>query len=558
MKFRVLSLLVLCLLWGVHAYGQEDRGRISGVVTDTTDAAIPKANVELTNEATHVVQTAHSNDTGQYVFDLLIPGLYTVQVDAPGFRHFTATHVRLEIAAKVSVNAKLAVGQNTETVTVDEHGVVLKTSDAILGSTIEYRSIEDLPTQYGNAFELQLLQPGVISTTLSNGNHDYEGGSESTKIDGAQSGQTEFTIDGAPDTRNGGAGSTAFIPSHEFVGEFKVITGPYDASLSHTSGGSLDSSIKAGTSQFHGGASFYWQPGTVNARGYSFSNAKVTPTEYNRETAFVGGPVFKKNQKLFFFGGFEKEHQSQGKQSVQTVPTDAEKNGDFSALFNYGSTITQYKQTVCTGVTQTWNPYQIFNAYSETADPRCSGRYLRQPFKDASGNPTNVIPAGMLDPIAKKIIAYYPEPTGSSAETVDGRNNYVWNGANVDHYWSVVNREDYNINDRQKMFGHFYTSKRVQPGKNRFFPGASGQTLTLKNYGGVLDYVNTINSSTVLNARYSFTRFSTVTSLDARTTVDDLGIPGNLLAGVPDIARGFPEVKISGFGTLGNSDPGVE
>ncbi len=84
------------------------------------------------------------------------------------------------------------------------------------------------------------------------------------------------------------------------MGEFKVITGPYDASLSHTSGGSLDSDIKAGTSQFHGGASFYWQPGTVNARGYSFlPNAKVNPTEYNRETGFVGGPVFKKNQKLF-------------------------------------------------------------------------------------------------------------------------------------------------------------------------------------------------------------------------------------------------------------------
>ena len=559
MKLRALLLLVLSAAWGMHAFAQEDRGRISGVVTDTTGAVIPKANVTVTDEATHVSQTVHSNDTGQYVVDLLIPDLYTVRVDAQGFKQFTATHVRLEIAGRVSVNAKLAVGEANETVTVNEHGVVLKTSDAILGSTMEYRSIEDLPTEYGNAFELQLLQPGVISTTLSNGNHDYEGGSESTKIDGAQSGQTEFTIDGAPDTRNGGAVTTAFIPSHEFVGEFKVIAGPYDASLSHTSGGSLDSDIKAGTSQFHGGASWYWQPGTVNARGYSFSTAKVNPTEYDRETAFVGGPVFKKNQKLFFFGGYEHEHQSQGTQSVQTVPTDAERNGDFSALFQYGSTLKPDTQTVCTGVSQSWNQYEIFNAYSETADPRCIGHYLRQPFTNSSGSITNVIPSGMIDPIAKKILSYYPEPTpGASTVTADGQNNYVWNGANVDHYWSVVNREDYNISDRQKMFGHFYTSKRVQPGKNEFFPGASGQTLTLVNYGTVLDYVNTINSSTVLNARYSFTRFTTVTSLDAKTTVDDLGIPGNLLAGVPAIARGFPEIKISGYGTLGNSDPGTE
>src|SRR5581483_12198786 len=217
MKLRALLLLVLSAAWGMHAFAQEDRGRISGVVTDTTGAVIPKANVTVTDEATHVSQTVHSNDTGQYVVDLLIPDLYTVRVDAQGFKQFTATHVRLEIAGRVSVNAKLAVGEANETVTVNEHGVVLKTSDAILGSTMEYRSIEDLPTEYGNAFELQLLQPGVISTTLSNGNHDYEGGSESTKIDGAQSGQTEFTIDGAPDTRNGGAVTTAFIPSHEFV-----------------------------------------------------------------------------------------------------------------------------------------------------------------------------------------------------------------------------------------------------------------------------------------------------------------------------------------------------
>ena len=79
MKFRVLLLLMLSVLWGAHAFGQEDRGRISGVVTDTTGAAIPKANVVLTNESTHVSQTAHSNGTGQYVFDLLIPELYTVR-----------------------------------------------------------------------------------------------------------------------------------------------------------------------------------------------------------------------------------------------------------------------------------------------------------------------------------------------------------------------------------------------------------------------------------------------------------------------------------------------
>ncbi len=246
MRIRSSVIAILCFLFALPVLAQEDRGRISGVITDSTGAIIPKAQVVLTNEATKVQRTAQANDSGAYVFDLLIPDLYTVSVDSPGFRPFTATHVRVEVASRVSVNAKLAVGAANEQVTVNEHGVVLKTAESTLGYTVETRSLEDLPTLYGNAFELQLLQPGVISTTLSNGNHDYEGGSESTKVNGAQSGQTEFTLDGAPDTRNGGAVTTAFIPSHEFVGEFKLITSPYDASLSHTSGGSLDSDIKIG------------------------------------------------------------------------------------------------------------------------------------------------------------------------------------------------------------------------------------------------------------------------------------------------------------------------
>jgi hypothetical protein len=134
-------------------------------------------------------------------------------------------------------------------------------------------------------------------------------------------------------------------------------------------------------------------------------------------------------------------------------------------------------------------------------------------------------------------------------------NNYVSNVSNIDNYWSVTSRLDYTISPSQKLFGHYVISKRVQPGKNSFFPGASGQTLTLKNYAEALDYVNTLTPTTVLNLRFSYTRFTTVTSLTSPTTSTDLGVNANAIAGANPKAAGFPQVKITGYATLATPTP---
>jgi hypothetical protein len=386
---------------------------------------------------------------------------------------------------------------------------------------------------------------------LSNGNHTYEGGSESAKINGSQSGQTEFTLDGAPDTRNGGAITTAYVPSRDFIGEFKLITSPYDASISHTSGGSLDASLKSGGKQFHGGVSWFWQPQGVDAPAFSLqNNGKPPASTYNRESGEVDGPILK--DKLFFFTGYERQYNSAAASTTkQTVPTIPEKSGDFSALLPLGSIVSNTVACQRNGVTYyvaPYNSYQIFNPYSTTPDPNCPGQYIRNPYPD--NKITNI------DPVAAKILSFYPDPTEPIVG--NGANDFVSDVSNVDHYWSEASRVDYNLSDKQKLFGHFIISRRVQPGKNAYFPNASGQTLTLKNKAFVLDYVNTLNATTVLNARYSLTRFTTVTSLDAQTTATDLGINPNALAGANPGAKGFPQIKVSGYATLGNSDPGYE
>ncbi len=202
MKRLILFTILTVFSIAVLATAQEDRGRISGIVADPTGAVIPQATITLQNEATNVTVTTFSNSAGLYTFPLLVPGLYTVQAKANGFHEYTIKGLRVEVAGNVKTDIKLNIGQATESVTVSATNVnSLKTDDAVLGTTIESRSFNDLPELFGNSFTLQLLAPGVTSTSLTaDYNHTYEAGSESASVNGSQSGRTEFTLDGAPDT----------------------------------------------------------------------------------------------------------------------------------------------------------------------------------------------------------------------------------------------------------------------------------------------------------------------------------------------------------------------
>jgi hypothetical protein len=542
----------LCLLLCVaSAAAQEDRGRISGLVSDPTGAVLPNASVTLLNEATNVRTATVTNDGGAYSFDLLIAGLYTVKADAPGFRPFILQHVRIESGGRVGVQVKLEVGGTNNSVTVTATNTTqLKTEDAIIGSTLETRSVADLPSI--GLTDLQWLTPGVASTSLTNGT-----GPENTTVNGSQSGRTEFTIDGAPNSRNGGAVTIAFTPAPKMVDEFHVTTSPYDASLAHTSGTSMDMSFKSGTNQFHGSLHGTYENPNVNAPQFTQGTASAPADRADSENGNIGGPIL--HNKLFFFEGYLRTRKVSAASSSgsQTVPTAAEIKGDFSGLYAAGSTKTSTyscSSTKQTLTTAPYNTYQIFNPYSTRPDPNCPGLYIRDAVP---GNIiTNVMP---IDPIAAKILSHYPTPTGSTSQTADGHNNYATAAANMSSSWSEITRVDYTINGSQKLFGHYILGTSDQPGKNAYFPGASGKTTIAKNKAAVVDYVNTLNSLTLLNVRYSLTRYNTATTIDAKTSATDLGINPNATAGIPAQFLGFPYVSFSdGYAELGNADPSFE
>lgn len=552
-------LVVLLFLLGVAgAIAQEDRGRISGLVTDPTGAVIPQADVVLTSEATGVTTTAVSNGEGLYAFPLLVPGLYTVDVKANGFHEYILKSVRVEIAANVRVDAKLTMGSESESVTVTASNVnALKTDDAILGTTIEARSFNDLPLLTGNSFSLQLLAPGVSSTSLTaDFNHTYEGGNESASINGSQTSRTEFTLDGAPNTRNASGVTTAYTPSRDFISEFRMITSPYDASMAHTSGGSLDASLKAGGSQIHGGMSGFYQDPHTDATQFVQSNT-ITPPQYkfHRESVNLGGPILK--DKLFAFLGYEHQYNQDpaSTSSNQTVPTKLQKKeGDFSELLALNTTLQTTKITCPTTgstVSLTYNQYQLFDPYTTTAVPNCSGYYTRTPIT----NNQLINSSHGLDTVGMKLASYYPDAnTGSTTYT----NNFIPTAANHDYYWSAVGRLDYVLNSQQKLFGHYVASRRIQPRKAAYYPGASGKDSLIKNKAATLDYVNTLTNTSMLDVHVSFSRVFTSTTISQKTSATDLGINANATAGIPEVANGFPYFAPSSYAKLGDTDPTAE
>lgn len=549
---RFLAIFVaLIFLTGVLVSAQEDRGRISGLVTDPTGAVLPKAEVSLLGEATGVQSKTETNGEGAYTFDLLISGLYTVEVQVPGFKKYTMQHVRIESGGRVGVQVKLEVGTTDNTVTVTANNTTqLRTEDATIGFTLETRSVEELPAI--NMADLQWLTPGVASTTLSNGV-----GAESTSVNGAQSGRTDFTLNGAPNSRNGGSVTVAVTPAVKMIDEFHMTTSPYDASMAHTSGASMDMSLKSGTSAYHGSLHGTYMNPNVNAPQFSQGTATQPADRADSENGNIGGPILSK--KLFFFSGYQRTHKVSAASSsgTVTIPTQDEIKGDFSALLAAGKTSALTYTCPATKKVITapaYNSYQIFNPYTTRPDPQCSGLYLRDPV------PGNIITNVMtVDPVATAILKHYPTPTGSSTQTADGHNNYVAIAPNLTNTWLEVNRVDYTINNSQKLFGHFIIGGYNQPGKSKFFPDASGKTTVYHNKAALVDYVNTLNARTLLNVRYSLTRFVTTTTIDARTTATDLGINANATAGIPEKFLGFPYVAFGdGYATLGSADPGFE
>jgi hypothetical protein len=395
---QVLALASIAIFAVSGAWAQLGRATISGTITDSQAAAISGAAILITNVDTNAEFRTATNDQGFFTAPGIAIGNYRVTAEMPGFKRGVRTGINLQVDEHAEINLTLEVGAPTESVEVKAEAPLVDTGNATVGKVIENRRIEDLPLNGRNALALVMLTPSVKSNAspLNEGFVDRGPQLSEISINGGPSGMNAQTLDGGLNQNNQYA-DVNFSPTVDSIEEFKVQTGTMSAEFGRTAGGVINVVTKSGTNSLHGTLYEFLRNDAIQDRN-TFAAVKE-PLRYNQFGGSVGGPVIK--NKTFFFFNYEGFRYLQYADPIGSVPTLAERQGDFS-----------------NDKTSTGQPITIYNPASTIPNPNGSG-YVRAPFVG------NKIPMSQLDPVALNFInTFYPAPNRTPSNAFTNSNNY--------------------------------------------------------------------------------------------------------------------------------------
>src|SRR5215475_3808152 len=326
----VLSGLSLILLVGATAAAPQGfQGGVRGAVTDSGGALIPGAVVTITNEGTSATRSTLTNEAGQYVFGAVIPGKYKITVELPGFKLFERTGLTIGTQEFLSLDARLEVGQVTESVAVTAEIPLIETSSASNAQSLPSVDLDTLPNPGRNAFIMAQTVPTVIPVGNPTFNRQQDqSGSSSISLAGGPVRGNNYTIDGVSVTDI--ANRASLTPSIESVGEIKVHINTFDAEMGRTGGGVFNTNAKAGTNAWHGSGLIQNRPGWGSANGWFANRANIpldTSFVYYLGGGSAGGPIIK-NRTFFWFSTENYKDETRSMTPSITVPTLLQKQGD--------------------------------------------------------------------------------------------------------------------------------------------------------------------------------------------------------------------------------------
>lgn len=516
---RSITVILLVLCAGLTGLAQQPTADVTGLISDSSGAAIPGAEIQITNIDTALHWETKSNESGNYVFTGLPPGNYTIRIQKQGFETTSRSAFELTVGQRARFDFRLTVGNVSETVEVTGSAPLLESESSSMGQVITTKPINDLPLNGRNFLQLAKLSMGVMEPKP--GDRGTAGGS--FVANGVRAQFNNFMLDGVDnnakivDQQN--SSPVVIQPSVDALQEFRVETNNYSAEYGYSAGAVVNATIKSGTNAFHGTAFEFLRNDALDARNY-FANptARKPVLQQNQFGGVVGGPVVK--NRAFFFGSYEGTRINRGSTIVTTVPTAAMRTGDFTGQ----PTIYDPNSSVPAGAT-----------------------FARTAFLN------NKIPSNLLDPAALKLLAALPLPTIPNQTA----NNYVVSPTNTNRAKRADVKGDFQISQADSLFARysFFTAQTVTYGP--FPPPLIGstnfQTAPKDNLGNgaAMGETHVFRPTLVNEARIGYNRIQDLLSPFVTDNVNSQfglsGIP------VQPGVTGLPSISISGFATLGEA-----
>ena len=508
MKRRSLPVLSLCailiLTFAAIASAQGTASRVTGVVLDQNGAVVEGANVTLTNEGTKVSITTQTTSAGQYVFDSVQVGTYTVQVEKPGFKKFVSTSNQVNVNQPATVDAALEVGTVTDVVTVQSSAELVQTSSSgNFGNTVEERPLEALPivgSRGRNPLNFINFQPGVVTGANTGGG---------IHVNGSRDRAFNFTLDGIDinDTSAGGSNFTPLRPNPDSISQFQVVTGNFTAELGRSSGAQVTLVTRSGTNEFHGNIFEFYQTPRFHANEYQNSintirqlNGTLTavPKPQFVQHIFggsIGGPVYfprfgeggprvyNGKNKTFFFFNMQQLRTSQSIFVNRTVYTADARAGNFRFVRGgLNGNITAGTPSV----DGSGNPR--FPVCSATVTTGCIATF------SLVNNPSIPLAA---DPTTTRLIGLAPLPNNFIIGDGLNTGGFAFNAPQTERQHDYSFKIDHNFNDRNAIYVRW-----AQGAQNTIGDNANGG---LQSFPGLPNIVDTFRTPRNLAVNYRAT-----------------------------------------------------
>lgn len=502
-RLPLLAFFAATMLFAQAGY----EAQIRGTVTDPAGGVVPGATVTLTNTATNIAVTARSSGQGLYTFNGLRPATYSLAIEAPGFARFESKGIVLAVSQEAVIDVKLQVGALASSISVTESAPLLDTGSATVGTTVTGSTTRDIPLYGRSYFGLVFLSGGVTESPGSGISDNYPSGTNFIS-NGQRNATAEVRLDGAltsaPEQGEGGNSNVYYQPSVEVIQEFKFANNSFSAEFGNNGGTVLNVLMKQGGNSFHGSVWWFGQRSGLDANDF-FSNASGLPRPNHKHDQYgfmVNGPV--KREKTFFLFDLEKLKDSSPLQIATTVPTPAERQGDFSQSY--------YADTNGNPV-----PNVIY-------DPLSGVPGSRSPF------PANVIPSGRVDPIGSAVMALYPQ-SNLPGDPLLLTNNFRANVLGVSTGYQLDAKIDHQFTSNQHLSVRYSRLRNTSDTPTVFGDGA---------FGDGTHYETTVHNAAI---DYAWTMRPTLL-LDLRIGLDRVDAPG--ISNYPDLRKaGFPSVLIA-------------